>query len=221
MVGRVRASAGVQDRSSRPRRSAHATGAAVVAAIVELRRSRKLFAWQIALGLDVPRSTVVRILRRVGLHRLALLEPPPVFQRYEFERPGQLVHIDIKKLSKFETQGHRIDGVRHNANAGLGFDSAYRGNGDVIRHHAKHARDFTNKRAYRNRPLTDGDRETNRRKSSVRSYMEHAFGIIKGRFCFQKVRYRGIAKNLNRLHILAALTNLIICKKRLLRLAAA
>jgi len=111
-VGRVRASAGVQDRSSRPRRSPHATGAAVVAAIVELRRSRKLFAWQIALGLDVPRSTVVRILRRVGLHRLALLEPPPVFQRYEFERPGQLVHIDIKKLSKFETQGHRVDGVR-------------------------------------------------------------------------------------------------------------
>ncbi len=100
-------------------------------------------------------------------------------------------------------------------------DSAYRGKGDVIRHHAKHARDFTNKRAYRNRPLTDGDRETNRRKSSVRSYVEHAFGIIKGRFGFQKVRYRGIAKNLNRLHILAALTNLIICKKRLLRLAAA
>ncbi len=124
-VGRVRASAGVQDRSSRPRRSPHATGAAVVAAIVELRRSRKLFAWQIALGLDVPRSTVVRILRRVGLHRLALLEPPPVFQRYEFERPGQLVHIDIKKLSKFETQGHRVDGVRHNANAGLGFEHVY------------------------------------------------------------------------------------------------
>ena len=100
-------------------------------------------------------------------------------------------------------------------------DSAYRGKGDVIRHHAKHARDFTNKRAYRNRPLTDGDRKTNRRKSSVRSYVEHAFGIIKGRFGFQKVRYRGIAKNLNRLHILAALTNLIICKKRLLRLSAA
>jgi len=73
----------------------------------------------------------------------------------------------------------------------------------------------------RNRPLTDGDRETNRRKSSVRSYVEHAFGIIKGRFGFQKVRYRGIAKNLSRLHILAALTNLIICKKRLLQLAAA
>jgi len=51
--------------------------------------------------------------------------------------------------------------------------------------------------------------------------VEHAFGIIEGRFGFQKVQYCGIAENLNRLHILAALTNVIICKKRLLRLAAA
>jgi len=69
--------------------------------------------------------------------------------------------------------------------------------------------------------LTQADRETNRRKSGVRSYVEHAFGIMKGRFGFQKVRYRGLAKNLNRLNVLAALANLVICKNRLLRLATA
>jgi IS5 family transposase len=100
-------------------------------------------------------------------------------------------------------------------------DSAYRGQAEAIRKRAKHARDFTNKRAYRNSPLSDADRETNRRKSGVRSYVEHAFGIIKGRFGFRKVRYRGIAKNLNRLNVLAALANIVICKKRLLRLSAA
>ena len=100
-------------------------------------------------------------------------------------------------------------------------DSAYRGQREVLRARAKHARDFTNRRAYRNAPLTEADREANRRKSAVRSYVEHAFGIIKGRFGFQKVRYRGIAKNLNRLNVLAALANVVICKKRLLRLATA
>jgi len=124
-VRRVRASAGVEDRSSRPVRSPRCTSAAVVDAIVSLRRSRKLLAWQIALGLGVPRSTVVRILRRAGLQRISLVEPPPVFKRYEFAEAGQLVHIDIKKLSKFETQGHRIDGMRHKANAGLGYEHVY------------------------------------------------------------------------------------------------
>lgn len=100
-------------------------------------------------------------------------------------------------------------------------DSAYRGQGDAIRARAKHARDFTNRRAYRNAPLTRSDRRTNRRKSSVRSYVEHAFGIIKGRFGFHKVRYRGLAKNLNRLNVLAALANIVICKKKLLRLSTA
>lgn len=124
-VGRARSQASLDDRSSRPKRSPNATGAAVVAAIIGLRRSRKLFAWQIAHGLDLPRSTVVRILRRAQLQRLSLLEPPPAYQRYEFKRPGDLVHIDIKKLAKFQTQGHRVDGVRHGANAGLGFEHVY------------------------------------------------------------------------------------------------
>ena len=94
-------------------------------------------------------------------------------------------------------------------------DSAYRGQREAIRSRAKHAKDFTNRRAYRNAPLTDADRSTNRRKSRVRSYVEHIFGIMKGRFGFRKVRYRGIEKNFNKLNVLAALANMIICKKRL------
>jgi len=117
--------------------------------------------------------------------------------------------------------GSMLGALLHGKERRVYGDSAYRGKADVMRSHAKHARDFTNRRAYRGRPLTDFDRETNRRKSSVRSHVEHAFGIIKGRFGFQKVRYRGIAQNLNRLQVAAALANAVICKKRLLRLATA
>jgi IS5 family transposase len=98
-------------------------------------------------------------------------------------------------------------------------DSAYLGQHEAIRSKAPKARAFINKRAYRNRPLSDSDKETNRRKSSVRSHVEHRFGFIKG-FCgFRKVRYRGLAKNTNRLHVLCALANLFTQKTRLLRFA--
>ena len=80
---------------------------------------------------------------------------------------------------------------------------------------------FINKRAYRNRPLTDQDRDTNRRKSSIRSCAEHIFGTVKGYFGFKKVRYRGIAKNENCLNVLFALSNLFMSKKKLLRLSTA
>jgi len=98
-------------------------------------------------------------------------------------------------------------------------DSAYAGQREAIRAKAPKARAFINKRAYRNRPLTESDKETNRRKSSVRSHVEHRFGIIKGLWGFQKVRYRGLAKNTNRLNVLCALANLFTQKTRLLRLA--
>jgi|SRR5665213_701585 len=100
-------------------------------------------------------------------------------------------------------------------------DSAYTGKSSVMREKAPRARDFTNKRAYRNRPLSESDRETNRRKSSIRARVEHVFGNIKGIFGFRKARYRGLAKNTNRLHVLCALSNLLTQKRRLLRLAGA
>ena len=100
-------------------------------------------------------------------------------------------------------------------------DSAYSGKRDVILSKAPHAKDFTNKRAYRNRPLTEREQGINRTKSSTRSRVEHIFGIVKGRFGFRKVRYRGLMKNTNALHILFGLANLLTAKKRLLRLTPA
>jgi IS5 family transposase len=97
-------------------------------------------------------------------------------------------------------------------------DSAYIGEEEVIRGKSPRARSFVNKRAYRNRPLSDRDRETNRRESSIRSGVEHVFGLVKGLFGFKKVRYRGIAKNLNCLHVLFALSNLFMVRKKLPRL---
>jgi len=100
-------------------------------------------------------------------------------------------------------------------------DSAYIGKTKAIREKSPRARAFINKRAYRNRPLTKRDRETNRRKSSIRSRAEHIFGTVKGYFGFRKVRYRGLAKNENCLNVLFALSNLFMSKKKLLRLSTA
>lgn len=100
-------------------------------------------------------------------------------------------------------------------------DSAYLGKGHLIRLKSPRARAFINKRAYRNRPLSDSDKETNRWKSSTRSRVEHVFGTVKGFFGFKKVRYRGLAKNENCLNVLFALSNLFMIKKRLLRLSTA
>ena len=74
---------------------------------------------------------------------------------------------------------------------------------------APQAKDFTNKRAYRNAPLTDADRMTNRRKSSVRSKVEHPFLTLKRLWGFAKTRYRGLAKNANRAFAMLAMINLV------------
>ncbi len=100
-------------------------------------------------------------------------------------------------------------------------DSAYAGQGTAIRKRAKKAKLFINKRAYRNTPLSEKDRETNRRKSSIRSRVEHLFGTIKGQFGFVKVRYRGLFKNRHRVHVLCGLANLLTQRKALQRLANA
>jgi transposase, IS5 family len=89
-------------------------------------------------------------------------------------------------------------------------DSAYRGEKQRkrLRDIAPKAKDFTNKRAYKNRPLTDADKQTNRRKSSVRSKVEHPFLTLKRIWGFAKVRYRGLAKNANRAFAMLAMINL-------------
>jgi len=87
-------------------------------------------------------------------------------------------------------------------------DSAYIGQKEVLKQIAPKAKDFTNKRASRNTPLTDADKKINRRKSQVRAKVEHPFRPLKSIFGFAKVRYRGLVKNANRAFALLALINL-------------
>jgi len=80
-------------------------------AIVELRR-RRLTQARIAVSLGVSASTVSRVLARAGLSRLADLQPAEPVRRYEHATPGELLHIDTKKLARFEQPGHRVTGDR-------------------------------------------------------------------------------------------------------------
>jgi transposase, IS5 family len=105
---------------------------------------------------------------------------------------------------------------RHRSHVHLGAD-VDRGQKDVIRDHAPNAKDFTNRR-YRHRGVVDEvERGKNRTKSKVRAKVEHPFLVIKRVFGFAKVRYRGLAKNTQRLSVSCGLTNLFIVRHRLLR----
>ena len=100
--------AGLQDRSSRPHRLHRPTPQPVIDRIEALRRQR-LTGKAIAAGVGVSPATVSRVLRRLGLNKLSALEPEPV-RRYERENPGELIHLDIKKLGRIGSVGHRITG---------------------------------------------------------------------------------------------------------------
>jgi len=99
-------------------------------------------------------------------------------------------------------------------------DQAYRGQGEVIRANAPRARDFTNQRYRWGSRVDEAIKARNRTKSRVRARAEHAIGVIKRVFGFQKVRYRGLAKNLHRLEVTCALANLFMVRHRLLRAQA-
>lgn len=98
-------------------------------------------------------------------------------------------------------------------------DSAYTGQGEVLAEHAPKAQDFTHAKGRRNAPLTEDDVRKNRTKSKVRAKVEHVFRVLKCQFGFVKVRYRGLAKNANHLFAAFALVNIVLAKRRLLRLA--
>ncbi len=104
--------AGLCDRSSRPHTSPGKTPDGVEAQVVTLRRQKQTYDL-IADSTDLSRATVGRILVRHGLNRWRDLEPAEPVIRYERERPGELLHMDIKKLGKFSRTGHRITGERH------------------------------------------------------------------------------------------------------------
>jgi transposase InsO family protein len=116
--------AGLQDRSSRPHRLRRPTPQRVVGEIERLRRQR----WtgkQIAAETGVSPATVSRVLRRLGLNKLTALEPAEPIRRYEREHPGELIHLDIKKLGRIGSIGHRITGRQTgvvNRHLGIGWE---------------------------------------------------------------------------------------------------
>jgi transposase InsO family protein len=101
--------AGMADRSSRPNVMPGMTDQTVAERIVALRR-RRLTGKHIAMETGVCAATVSRVLKRAGLSRLKDIEPAEPVRRYERQHPGEMIHIDIKKLGRFEQIGHRITG---------------------------------------------------------------------------------------------------------------
>jgi transposase InsO family protein len=112
-VARYRADgeAGLLDRSSAPLSIPHRTPEERVEVVALLRRLR-MTAAEIAFCLDMALSTVSAVLQRIGLGKLSRLEPPEPPNRYERRHPGELLHIDVKKLGRFSRPGHRVTGSR-------------------------------------------------------------------------------------------------------------
>jgi transposase len=120
-VMRAAAGEGLADRSSRPQHSPHATPPALVLRIRVLRQQRRTCG-EIAAQVAVSRATVARIVRRCGWARLHVLEVSPASRRYERAQPGELVHLDTKKLGRIVRPGHRVTGDRHDTVEGAGWE---------------------------------------------------------------------------------------------------
>lgn len=112
---------GLRDRRSRPRCSPRATPEVLRNAVVALRRQR-LTLVSIAAQLGLSRATVARIAKAAGLSRLSKLEPAPVYPRYERSEPGELLHLDVKKLGRIVRVGHRITGDPRDTVEGAGWE---------------------------------------------------------------------------------------------------
>jgi transposase InsO family protein len=112
--------AGLLDRSSAPKRIPHRTPAERVEAIRAMRQLR-MTAAEIAEALGMALSTVSLWLKRIGLGKRSRLEPPEPPNRYERRHPGELVHVDVKKLGRFGVAGKRVVGQRHSSR-GYGWD---------------------------------------------------------------------------------------------------
>jgi transposase InsO family protein len=119
----VEGPAGLLDRSSAPHRIPHRTPEARARRIGQLRRLG-LRAWQIAGRLRMALSTVSAVLRRLGLGRGWDRRREPVV-RYQWPHPGDLLHVDVKKLGRFRERGHRVTGQPHARNHGMGWEFAY------------------------------------------------------------------------------------------------
>jgi len=116
--------AGLADRSSRPQRLRRPTAPEVAEQVIALRRQRLLMK-HIAAQLELSIATVSRLLKRAGLSRLSALDPPPPIVRYEYAAPGDLLHLDTKKLGRFHRVGSRITGTHQKRSLGAGFEVAH------------------------------------------------------------------------------------------------
>jgi transposase InsO family protein len=113
--------AGLQDRRSRPHRLYRPTPPEIIERIESLRRQRRP-GNEIAATVGVSPATVSRVLKRLGLNKLSALEPAEPPRRYEREQPGEMIHIDIKKLGRFNQIGHRITGDRQSKSRSVGWE---------------------------------------------------------------------------------------------------
>ena len=111
----------LHDRSSAPHTCPHRLTAQQIAEVEQLRRARQTGP-AIARTLGMALSTVGLVLRRLGLGRLALLEPRPAVIRYERERPGEMLHLDIKTLGRIARPSHRVTGNRRDSVEGIGWE---------------------------------------------------------------------------------------------------
>ena len=117
--------AGLLDRTSRPRNSPTATAESLRKRILELRQKR-LTGLEISQTIGLPKSTVGRLLRQAGIGRLRALVPPEPVRRYELPAPGDLLHVDIKKLGRIVGgPGHRAHGDRTVRKRGAGWEHIY------------------------------------------------------------------------------------------------
>ena len=116
--------AALADRSSAPHQCQHGIGADRIGEVARLRQQR-MSGPAIARELSMPISTVGIILRRLGLGKLAALEPKPTVVRYQRQRPGELIHIDTKKLGRIAAVGHRITGDRRDTTRGVGWEALH------------------------------------------------------------------------------------------------
>jgi len=128
----------------------------------------------------------------------------------------KLIHSVVATSANVHDK-HPIPQLLHGNEHRVYGDSAYASQKALIGQAAPRAKDFTNRKASRHKPLTEREREKNRRKSQVRAKVEHAFLVIKRVFGFAKVAYRGLAKNGNRLFVVAALANLFMARHHLFR----
>ena len=124
-LSRYDAGEAMTDRSSAPNTVPNRTPAEVVEVIEQLRRLR----WtstRIAAELQMATSTICAVLARIGLNRLSRLQPPEPPNRYCRRHPGELIHLDVKKLGRFNRPGHRATGTRTgNRNRGAGWDAVH------------------------------------------------------------------------------------------------